>query len=140
MHLGVGQHQFAVPVDQRHRVARPSRPAFQVGEGDGHAQLLRQALKVRDRGIVSADRLRVPAPDLLRELLVGMPLGLAPQVLASPEFVVVTPGALDEMMVAHVPQFGKQRDIRAQRCRPATGSFSFGQQVFFAGPTVGHLQ
>ena len=94
---------------------------------------------MRDVRIVSADRLRMPAPDLLRELLVGVPLGQAPQVLASPEFVVVPPGALDEMMIAHVPQFGKQRDIRAQRCRLTAIRFAFGQQVFFAGTTVGHL-
>ena len=41
VHLGVGQHHLPVPVDQRHRIARPPRPAFQVSEGDSHAQLLR---------------------------------------------------------------------------------------------------
>jgi hypothetical protein len=48
-----------------------------------------------------------------------MPLGLAPQVLSPSEFVVVPPGAGDEMMVAHVPQFGKEREIRTQCCRLA---------------------
>jgi len=81
----------------------------------------------------------MPAPDLLLEFLSGMPLGLAPQVLASPEFVVVTPGAFDEMMVAHIPHFRKEGDIRAQSCRLTAVGLSFGQQVFFAGTTVGHL-
>ena len=92
-----------------------------------------------DIRIVSANGLRVPALNLLLELLVGMPLGFAPQVLSSPEFVVVSPRAVDEMMVAHIPHFGKERDIRAHGCRLAARGFSFGLEVFFAGTTVGHL-
>src|SRR5713101_3659909 len=60
----------------------------------------------------------MPAPDLLRKLLARVPLGFAPQMLSSPEFVVVTPGEVDEMMVTDVPQFGKEGDIHSQRCCP----------------------
>ncbi len=94
---------------------------------------------MQDIRIISFYRLRVPALDLLRKLLVGMPLGFAPQVLSSPEFIVVTPGVVDEMMVTHVPDFGKERDISSHRCRPAAVGFSFGLEVFFPGTTVGHL-
>ncbi len=81
----------------------------------------------------------MPAPDLLRKLLARVPLGFAPQMLSSLEFVVVTPGEVDEMMVTHVPQFGKEGDIRSQRCCLAAVCFSFGLEVFFPGTTVGHL-